>query len=88
MQSDERSFFGALRVAGHGTVTARLGRASTSADISRRLTGRHSAAHTAPARMLCSSCAAAVEGAILPLARFLSFWDHWVRDLEAGRGEG
>ena len=42
-----------------GTALARLGRASTSADISRRLTGRHSmssAAHTAPARILCSYC--------------------------------
>ena len=59
VQSDECPLLCALRVAGHGTGSARTG-----VDKSRRLTGQHSmssAAHTAPARILCSYCAATVQ---------------------------
>ena len=59
VQSDECPLLCALRVAGHGTGSARTG-----VDKSRRLTGRHSmssAAHTTPARKLCSYCAATVQ---------------------------
>ena len=95
VQSDECPLLCALRVAGHGTGSARTG-VDISCDKSRRLTGQHSmssAAHTAPARILCSYCAATVQlpsEGLFPQARgrFLSCWDHGVRDLEAGRGEG
>ena len=63
VQSDECPLLCALRVAGHGTGWAWTG-VDISCDKSRRLTGQHSmssAAHTAPARILCSYCAATVQ---------------------------
>lgn len=103
MQGDERSFFGALRVAGHGTGSARSGVdirhiSKTDGPTFHVIRCPHRpCTHTV--QLLCSYCTAAVGGAILvqlpseglfPQARgrFLSFWDHGVRDLEAGRGEG